>query len=277
VDVKLNDNGKFNWRESRYTITDNCDVTVTFTSATLFDCTNHGTTETVTAEFFDGTNTVLCDVQLNILDKRKPVAICKDITVAVNANGKYTVQGSELDNGSWDNCGISELKALRATWTCSEPGQGVGTHSIKLRVTDVNGNIKSAKCNITITDPLGVCPPPTRGVIEEDLDVNATDEAEFDAEYQEEEMGQIMELKAYPNPFRTSTTIEYELAESGNVRVSVYDLHGSLNSVLIDSYQEAGKQKLEWTPNSGDYSGLKHVVIETDKGERKVVRIELIR
>jgi len=43
-----------------------------------------------------------------------------------------------------------------------------------------------------------------------------------------------------PNPFASSTTVTYELAESGNIRLSVFDLHGRLIETLVDGSMIAG-------------------------------------
>ena len=44
----------------------------------------------------------------------------------------------------------------------------------------------------------------------------------------------------YPNPFNTSTTISYELARPGHVKIALYDIQGREVRVLVDSYEAAG-------------------------------------
>jgi hypothetical protein len=48
-------------------------------------------------------------------------------------------------------------------------------------------------------------------------------------------------LHAYPNPFTTSATIGYDVAEPGLVRLTVYDLFGREVAVLADGVVEAGR------------------------------------
>lgn len=50
----------------------------------------------------------------------------------------------------------------------------------------------------------------------------------------------------YPNPFNTSTSISYQLAEPGNVRLDVYNLAGQLMETLVDSHQEPGYKTVTW-------------------------------
>jgi hypothetical protein len=60
----------------------------------------------------------------------------------------------------------------------------------------------------------------------------------------------------YPNPFNPQTTIEYELAENGNVKIEVYNVKGQMISRLLDENREAGAYYLTWNAedcNSGIY------------------------
>lgn len=48
----------------------------------------------------------------------------------------------------------------------------------------------------------------------------------------------------YPNPLRSETTIEYELAEPERVRLSVYDVLGREVAVLVDGTEAAGRHRV---------------------------------
>lgn len=50
----------------------------------------------------------------------------------------------------------------------------------------------------------------------------------------------------YPNPFNPATTIEYELPENGQVRLSVYDMNGRHITTLVDENQQAGTHQVTW-------------------------------
>jgi len=54
------------------------------------------------------------------------------------------------------------------------------------------------------------------------------------------------EVVNYPNPFSSSTTIQYELKSSSYVTIKIYSLMGNLVRVLSDDYQDAGMQKIVW-------------------------------
>ncbi len=51
---------------------------------------------------------------------------------------------------------------------------------------------------------------------------------------------------AYPNPFAGSTTIQVGLAETGQVRLAVYDLLGRRVAVLMEGQRPAGRYTVRW-------------------------------
>lgn len=50
----------------------------------------------------------------------------------------------------------------------------------------------------------------------------------------------------YPNPFNLSTTISYELTESGFVDVSIFNVNGQVIDTLVDCQQMKGKYTIQW-------------------------------
>ena len=61
---------------------------------------------------------------------------------------------------------------------------------------------------------------------------------------------------AYPNPFNPSTTISFDLKETGKVSLNVYDLRGALVGTLLNEGKVAGTYQYKWTPNSDLASGI---------------------
>jgi hypothetical protein len=60
----------------------------------------------------------------------------------------------------------------------------------------------------------------------------------------------------YPNPFNPSTTIEYSLPASANVKITVYNLLGELVSTLVNTNVNAGTHRVVWDASrftSGTY------------------------
>jgi len=51
---------------------------------------------------------------------------------------------------------------------------------------------------------------------------------------------------AYPNPFNPSTTIAFDLARAGRVRLDIYSLDGRLVSSLVNEDRDAGRHHVVW-------------------------------
>jgi hypothetical protein len=60
----------------------------------------------------------------------------------------------------------------------------------------------------------------------------------------------------FPNPFNPSTSIQYFIPKSGNVRLEIFNIRGELLDVLVDSYLLAGDHVRVWDStrrSSGTY------------------------
>jgi len=64
--------------------------------------------------------------------------------------------------------------------------------------------------------------------------------------------GQFQLAQNYPNPFNPSTTIEYQVAETGNVSLKVYNVLGTEVAELVNKRQSPGIYQVEF--NAGKFS-----------------------
>ncbi len=69
----------------------------------------------------------------------------------------------------------------------------------------------------------------------------------------------------YPNPFNPSTTIEFTLAENGNVTLKIFDMLGREVATLVDGERKAGKVYKEVFDASKLASGLYFYWLQTAK------------
>lgn len=53
-------------------------------------------------------------------------------------------------------------------------------------------------------------------------------------------------IDVYPNPFNPRTTVSFDVDQSQNVRVEVFDLRGRLVAELTDKLFESGEHSVEW-------------------------------
>ena len=57
---------------------------------------------------------------------------------------------------------------------------------------------------------------------------------------------QITLSQNYPNPFNPITTIDFNLTESGNVNLSIYDINGKLVKELVNEDRGEGLYSVTW-------------------------------
>jgi hypothetical protein len=81
-----------------------------------------------------------------------------------------------------------------------------------------------------------------------------------------------------PNPFGSSTEIEFVLGTAGRAEVSVYDVNGRRVATLADGDYPAGTQRLTWEGRGGDGGRLPSGVyfVELRAGDYKSVRKVLL-
>src|SRR5687768_7059904 len=112
-------------------------------------------------------------------DYMAPVAICDAHTiVALSNNGTAKLYATDIDDGSYDNCGIVEYKARRMNPGWCPPGVADDTQFrpyvefccedvggpiwVIMRVVDAHGNYNECMAEVTVQDntyPDIVCPP----------------------------------------------------------------------------------------------------------------------
>lgn len=128
-----------------YSVTPN-----TFTSA------NTGPNPVILTVTDENGNSSNCTAVVTIADTIPPVAVCQDVTLALDGSGNATLTPGQVDNGSSDNQGIGSLALSQTNFTCAD----LGSNTVDLIVTDVGGNTDTCTANITIEDntaPNAIC------------------------------------------------------------------------------------------------------------------------
>ncbi len=100
-------------------------------------------------------NTSVCQPFVSSFDNDPPVARCKNATVILNANGVATMQPSEVNNGSTDNCGIESSSVNIGNFSCPPPTVPCPfTQTVVLTVTDYCDKSSTCTAQVTVTDNL---------------------------------------------------------------------------------------------------------------------------
>lgn len=106
-------------------------------------------TTTITITVKDAANnSATCTTTFTVNDTTPPVAVCKNITVALDANGNASITAADVDNGSSDNCGIASRTVSPATFNCANKGP----NTVTLTVRDGSNNTSSCNATVTVID-----------------------------------------------------------------------------------------------------------------------------
>ncbi|MEL6123497.1 MAG: choice-of-anchor Q domain-containing protein, partial [Bacteroidota bacterium] len=149
--------------------TDTCSAVTLNIDSTSFDCAELG--ENVVTLFVQDAfgNRDSCRATVNVLDTIAPTVRCKRDTLYLDANGMATLQASNIDDGSSDNCAVMTRTLSRTDYTCMD----IGTNLVTLRVSDSSDNIDSCTTTVVVLDtisPMAICQSDT-------IYVDATGEA----------------------------------------------------------------------------------------------------
>jgi len=104
---------------------------------------------TVTCEVMDPKGAYsTCQTEVKVLDHTPPVALARNLTLQLNAQGQAGISVSDVDAGSHDGCGPVTMSVSRTTFDCSD----LGNLQVRLTVTDASGNVSEAISDIRIVD-----------------------------------------------------------------------------------------------------------------------------
>ncbi|WP_166667461.1 HYR domain-containing protein, partial [Meridianimaribacter flavus] len=128
------------------TVDDNCGVGYSNDAPAIFPLGQ--TIVTWTAN--DGySNSTTCTQIVTVVDNEAPNVICQNLSLQLNpTTGLATITANDIDNGSTDNCSISNMTLSQTTFDCND----IGTNTVTLTVTDGSGNSDSCTATVTITD-----------------------------------------------------------------------------------------------------------------------------
>ncbi|GAA0874628.1 hypothetical protein GCM10009118_10360 [Wandonia haliotis] len=128
--------------------TDNCGIASMTLGTTSFDCSNIGT-NTVSFTVFDQTgNNATAYATVTVEENEAPVAQAQDLTISLDANGQASITPAQIDNGSTDNCGITDYTLDITDFTCAD----LGNNTVTLTVEDGSGNTHTATATVTVFD-----------------------------------------------------------------------------------------------------------------------------
>ncbi len=85
------------------------------------------------------------------------------------------------------------------------------------------------------------------------------------------------DISIWPNPFKTATTLVFQLPRTGNVLVSAYDLTGRRVGIVFDGTLPKGQNRVQWHPNAALRAGLYYLRIRVnriDVATKKLLKVQ---
>ncbi|MCF8237347.1 MAG: T9SS type A sorting domain-containing protein [Saprospiraceae bacterium] len=175
--------------------TDNCDVQLDLSlSKTSFDCDDEGPNLVTLTVTDNCSNSNTCTATVTVTDALAPIALCQDVTVSLDEFGQGSITPNDVDNGSYDNCGIASLVISQSLYDCS----WLGTSVVTLTVTDIYANVSTCTANVSVVDEI----PPVALCKNYFVDLNAQGEAPityFDIDAGSTDNCSIVDYQVVPN------------------------------------------------------------------------------
>ena len=87
---------------------------------------------------------------VTVVDTIKPTVLTNNLSIYLNASGAASITTTDINNSSFDNCGISSLSLDITSFDCND----VGANTVILTATDVNSNSSSATAIVIVLDTI---------------------------------------------------------------------------------------------------------------------------
>jgi hypothetical protein len=92
-------------------------------------------------------NSSVDTIDLVVVDNSVPTMVCNNnVVVSLGSNGMGSIDASDIDLGSIDNCGIINLSLSKSSFNCSN----LGVNDVQLTATDVHGNTNFCVVEVTV-------------------------------------------------------------------------------------------------------------------------------
>ena len=117
-------------------------------SPSSFTCANVGANIVILTVTDLNGNSQTANATVTVRDVTLPQAVAQNLSISLDASGNASITAAQIDNGSSDACGIASMSISPSSFTCAN----VGTNTVTLTVTDVNGNVNTATAVVTVND-----------------------------------------------------------------------------------------------------------------------------
>ncbi len=129
---------------------DPCGISSRTLSQTNFSCEDLGDKLiTLTVRDLAG-NIGTCQANIEVLDTLSPVLQVQDITLFLNQEGKASLDFADIDQGSFDNCSLSEINIAQTAFSLTD----VGINTVEVSIQDAQGNSSKQQIQVEVKDTI---------------------------------------------------------------------------------------------------------------------------
>lgn len=126
--------------------TDNAGIKSIELSQSIFDCSHIGVNPVIFKAIDIYGNEASTTVLVTVLDNIPPVVKTKDFVLTLNESGIATLTPEDIDDGSFDNCGIASMSLSKTRFERAN----MGNNFVTLTVEDIQGNSSSATASVKV-------------------------------------------------------------------------------------------------------------------------------
>ena len=173
IQIELNSEGlaTINTADVDDESSDNCQIASRSLTKTAFSCEDLGVSEvTLTVEDASG-NSRSAIAQVTVVDNLDPLVQVQNVQVSLDANGSGSIQVSDVEVSSSDNCGIASRVLNNSTFSCADLGED---NEVTLTVTDHSGNATQKTVNVTVSESIAPVAVAEAYTVELDADGEVT-------------------------------------------------------------------------------------------------------
>ncbi len=127
---------------------DECGISSKLLNPSSFNCSMVGPNSVLLFVSDPSGNIAAQSAIINVIDTFPPIVFTQNHTAYLDASGQVTIQGSDVDGGSVDVCGVDTLTVSPNTFNCGN----IGLNSVTLTVTDLSGNTNTGPASVTVLD-----------------------------------------------------------------------------------------------------------------------------
>jgi hypothetical protein len=192
-------------------------------SKSEFTCADLGdNTITFTAKDVAG-NSSSAEIIVTVVDELKPTIKAKSsYTLNVNAIGEALLKWEDIDEGSTDNCSITERELSKTQFTCADLGENTITFTVK----DVADNSSTTDIIVTLVDEIK---PTVKAKSSHTLELNADGQGLLKWEDIDEGSTDNCSIKE-----RQLSKTDFTLADVGENTITYTIIDISDNSTSVD-------------------------------------------